>query len=436
MCEKTGLLAGFAKVDMTPDYQVSLGGYGDEKVRLHEMVEEPIYTTCIALTEGDETILLYTFDILSCKYTVARDIRQEVTKATGIPGEKIFCAATHAHSAPAYGIEKQFMEDWKVACVKAAKLALADRAPAKILAAKKKFPGMTFVRHVRCADGSFAGANFGRRSAQNPAVGYACEADDQMVLIKFEREGLKKPILMVNWQGHPDCGKQIGRRNMAPSYPAPLRDALSALTGCLVAYFTGADGNMNPDSTIQADAHNLNWREYGVKMAQLAYELMQELQEVEGSGIVTKQEMVEVDIDHSWDPMLEQAKEVYNLWRTVGFQEGNALGRTYGFSTSYQANAIIRRAAMDPTDTLEINAFRVGGIGFTTGTYEMFSESGIFVKENSPFAFTFLLTGNFTYIPSDGAFNYRCYEADTGYYARGTAEKLAERYVEMLKEIQ
>ena len=91
---------------------------------------------------------------------------------------------------------------------------------------------------------------------------------------------------------------------------------------------------------------------------------------------------------------------------------------------------------MDPTDTMEINAFRVGGVGFTTGTYEMFSKSALYVKENSPYKFTFLLTGNFTYLPSDDAFNYRCYEADTGNYARGTAEKLANRYVEMLKQIQ
>ena len=91
---------------------------------------------------------------------------------------------------------------------------------------------------------------------------------------------------------------------------------------------------------------------------------------------------------------------------------------------------------MDKTMTLEINAFRVGGIGFTTGTYEMFSESGIAIKKASPYAYTMVLTGNSSYIPSDRAFNHRCYEADTGFYARGTAEKLVDKYLEMLKEIQ
>ena len=437
MCEQQGLLVGFAKIDITPDYPVGLSGYSDAESRIHQMVVEPVYATCIALTEGEKTILVYTIDNCACTHGTAEDIREAVTKATEIPGEQIFCSATHGHSCPAvWGYNgKRYTHQLYAACVLAAEKALADQAPAKILAAKKEFPGMNFVRHFVTANGTPAGSNFGTFK-DNPAVGYLSEPDSQMVLVKFEREGLKKPILMVNWQGHPDRGGEIGRLNIAPSYPGPLRDTLSALSGCLVVYYTGADGNTNIDSRVEADKHNLNWREYGVKMAQLAYEAMQELEEVEGNGISWHREMFEVEIDHSWDDKLEQANEVYNLWKSTDKKTGDALGKTYGFTSVYQARAIRSRAEMAKTQTLEINAFRVGGIGFTTGTYEMFSEAGIFIKKNSPYTYTVVLTGNSGYIPTEKAFNYRCYEADTGFYARGTAEKLADRYVEMLKEIQ
>ena len=53
-----GLLAGFAKIDITPDYQIGLGGYSNAESRRSVMVEEPIFATCIALTDGDETIAL------------------------------------------------------------------------------------------------------------------------------------------------------------------------------------------------------------------------------------------------------------------------------------------------------------------------------------------------------------------------------------------
>ena len=57
-------------------------------------------------------------------------------------------------------------------------------------------------------------------------------------------------------------------------------------------------------------------------------------------------------------------------------------------------------------------------------------------KDRSPFEFTFLLTGNFTYIPSENGFKFRCYEADTGYYVKGTAEKLVDKYLQMLNELR
>ena len=437
MSENQQLLAGFAKIDMTPDYPVGLAGYSDAEKRIHEMVVEPVYATCIALTEGEETILVFTIDNCACDRGTAEAIRAAVTEATEIPDEKIFCSATHGHNCPAvWGYNgERFTQQLYAACAVAAKEALADRAPSKMLAAKKEFPGMNFVRHFMTANGTPAGSNFGTFK-DNPAVGYLSEPDKQMVLIKFEREGFKKPILMVNWQGHPDRGSEIGRFNMAPSYPAPLRDTLSALTGCLVAYFTGADGNTNIDTRVEAEKHGLNWREYGVKMATLAYEAYKELQEVEGSGISYKRVIFEAPIDHSWDDKIEQAREVYDLWKATDAKTAMEIGRTYGFTSVYQSRAIKSRYEMPKTRTLELNAFRVGGIGFTTGTYEMFSEAGIYIKENSPYAFTFLLTGNSGYIPSDAAFNYRCYEADTGFFARGTAELLAEKYVEMLKEIQ
>ena len=437
MCEKKQLLVGFAKVDMTPDYPVRLAGYSDDEHRISQMVVEHIYTTCIAVTEEKETILLYTADNLSCNHYIADEIRFAVTAATGIPGEKIFCAATHCHSCPGYGGEPntRFRNQWIAACVEAAKLALADQAPSKMLAGTKEFPGMNFVRHFITANGTAAGSNFGTFK-DNPAVGYLSEPDSQMVLIKFEREGFKKPILMVNWQGHPDRGSEIGRYNIAPSYPGPLRDTLSALSGCLVAFFTGSDGNTNIDSRVAADKHNLNWREYGVKMAQLAYSFLPELREIQGSGIAYKREMVTVDVDHTWDHMVPQADEVFTLWKSTDKKTGDALGKQYGFTSVYQARAIRNRAKMGKTMELEINAFRIGGIGFTTGTYEMFSEAGIEIKKRSPYEITFELTGNSTYAPTEKAYAYRCYEADTSFYAPGTAEKLVDRYIAMLEEIK
>ena len=439
MCENKGLMAGFAKMDITPDYTVGLGGYSNAETRRNVGIAMPIYATCIALREGEETILVYTIDNCACGRGTADEIREVVGAATGIPGDKMFFGATHTHNAPStggYPEARMYRNQLYAACARAAQLALEDLAPAKTLAAKKSFPGWNNTRHVRLENGVVAGYNW--RTFESPIKELFGPADHEMVLIKFDRGEEKKSILMINWQGHPDCSRDIGFELIAPSYPGPLRDTVEAGSGMHVAFFTGADGNMIIDCKVflPEQAHNLKWRRYGVKIGTLALELLEELQEVEGSGIATKRQLMQVDVDHSWDHMVPQADEVYKLWKETDKPTGDKLGKQYNFSSVYQARAIRDRAKMGQHIELETNAFRVGGVGFTTGTYEMFAESGIQVKEGSPYDFTFVITGNSSYIPAERNFEYRCYEADTGFYAPGTAEKLVDNYIKMLKEIQ
>ena len=428
-----GLQIGYAKINVTPSYSVGLSGYSDAETRKSEGFITYIYATCIAATYGDETILIYTVDNIAMEHSYADFYRDMITEKTGIPGDKIFFGATHSHSCPVKS-DSQYKIDLGNGIVQGAEEALADRSPAKMEAGTQEIPGMNFVRHYEMEDGTYAGSNFGDFS--KTIVGHACEGDPNMVLVKFDREGDKKDVLLVNWQAHPDSGSELGRNQIAASWVGPLRDELEKLSGMHVAYFSGATGNQNKDSKIPEEANNLNWWDYGIKMGQLTNEALSCLKPVTGTGIKTTRQMFDVEIDHSWDHMLNQANEVYDLWKSAGKSAGDALGKTYGFTSSYQARAIRSRASMSATAQLELNAFSICGVGFTTGTYEMFSTHGIYVKEYSPFDIDVIITGCSGYIPTPEAYDYRSYEADTGYYAKGTGEKLAEEYVKMLETVK
>jgi len=433
-----GLQIGYAKIDITPDFSVGLGGYSDAETRRSEGYVTYIYATCIAVTYDEETILLFTIDNCAAAAGVANRIRGVVSPATGIPENKIFVGATHCHSCPSLTTSDEagtkYYQLLLDATVEGATQAMADRSPAKMEAGTQEIPGMNFVRHYEMADGTYAGSNFGDFS--KTIVGHATVNDPGLVLVKFDREGDKKDVLMVNWQAHPDRGSEIGRNLIAASWVGPLRDELESLCGMNVAYFTGASGNQNQDSKIVSEMNNLNWKDYGVKMGQLINDALPCLKPVEGTGIKVHNMMFDAPIDHTWDHLLNEAKEVYDLWKSAGKSAGDALGKTYNFTSSYQARAIISRAGKPASEKLEVNAFSICGVGFTTGTYEMFSDQSNYVKEHSPFEITFLITGNSGYIPSREAYEYRSYEADTGMYAPGTAESLAENYVDMLNKVK
>ena len=438
--KEAGLQIGYAKINITPDFSVGLGGNSDMETRRSTGFADYIYITCIAATEGEETVLLYTVDNCSVSKDVVDQLREAVTPATGIPAGKIFVGATHSHSCPSLvwpdEAGNKFSAMVMEAAATAAKDALADRSAATMSVATPVIEGMNFVRHYKLSDGSYAGPNFGDFFGKTIEA-HAAEPDRQMVLLKFDRGEAKKSVLMVNWQAHPDSSAEIGYTTIAASWIGPLRDTLEEASGCHVAYFTGASGNTVISSSIPSLNHGLaTWRDYGVKMGQLAAEALSQLQPVEGTGIKTTGTMLEVEVDHSWDAMLPQANEVYDLWKSMGKETGDAKGKEYDFSSVFQARAIRTRASMAATEQLEVNAFSIGGVGFTTGTYEMFSTSAMYVKEHSPFPVTFIITGNNSYIPSAEAYDYRCYEADTGMYAKGVAEKLAENYVKMLEALQ
>ena len=119
-----------------------------------------------------------------------------------------------------------------------------------------------------------------------------------------------------------------------------------------------------------------------------------------------------------------------------GKPEGDALGKTYGFTSSYQARDIRIRYEMEKTMETELNAFSIGEVGFANSYNEVFSTVGRYVRDNAPFEHVFWITGNSRYLPCKEAYDYRSYEADTSLYARGTAEKVQEQLVRMLHTVK
>ena len=433
------LLIGHGRANITPDFSVGIGGYSDYETRRSEGALDTLYVTCIAATQGDNTILLFNVDNLAMSAAYLKKVREAVSPATDIPMENIVAYATHTHSAPSLTTGdaegKQYVQLFLDKAVVAAKAALEDRSPSKIFTVTGALENKNFVRHYKMADGTYAGSNFGNHDQEY--VAHATEGDPRMVLVKFDRiDSRKQDIVLANWQAHADHAKANGYRLMSADHPGAMRTKFEMQTGMLFSYITGASGNQNPDSKIESERHYLGMKEYGEMLADEALKLLPGLKEVGNNGVSLVTEFYAAEIDHSWDHMLEQANEVYDLWKSQGKAKGDALGKTYGFTSSYQARAIRTRAKKGESENFELHAFRIGDVGFISSHCEMFSSCGLYVRENSPFETTFICTGNSGYIPDEAAFDYRSYESDTGMYAKGTSENMAKTFVEMLNSIK
>ena len=105
----------------------------------------------------------------------------------------------------------------------------------------------------------------------------------------------------------------------------------------------------------------------------------------------------------------------------------------------YEASAIIRRAEYEGEGVdVTYYATKIGGMAFISAPYEMFAESGKFIKDNSPFKYTLITscaTDGWGYYATEAAYDYNSYEAYSSRFPKGIAEKTADRFVEMLENL-
>lgn len=436
--EDATLYAGFSRQNITPDCSCPLSGYGNALERMSVKVLDDLYLTCVAITSGVDAILLFSGDLLGFDDHSLKILRAAVTQATDVAPDKIFFTATHTHSGPEFYDDHEFAfryrQQLQTAAAAAAKQALADCAPAQLLTATKRIPGMNFIRHYVTKEGTCDGNNSG--STESGYIGHAGITDPRMVLVQLKREN-KPAILLANWQAHNDNVAGVGFRNVSASYVGKFREKFEAETGMLFCYICGASGNQNPNSLIPTERHSLDWIAYGQKLAEQAIAALPQLQAVEGTAIKTLHTELEAPANHQWDPMLPQAKEVLELWyRTADRLQAHDLAHSLGLSSCYHASAIERLAQLPENILLELNAFTIGDLAFVTSTNEVYSDVGLTVRACAPFETVVFCTGNRGYLPNAAAYHYRSYESDTTLYAKGCCEKVTYELIRMLWELK
>ena len=433
------LFAGFGKECITPDFDVCLSGYGDELRRHAQGVAMDIYSTAVAIGDGENTVVIITLDTISSARDTTVELREKVGEAVGISADRVYVTNIHSHATPRVVQDPnipgalQFREFVFEKTIAAAKKAVSDMAPAALSLADKQVPGMTFVRHWIMKDGTYAGPNFG--DLRKEFAGHATRADETMLLLKLTREG-KQDILMVNWQAHATNAREFGYYNIGPDFVGILRSKLQGMSGCLVTYLPGCSGNQIPISYWKEEHHGLSWYQYGEKLADEALSLIPELKPVEGTKIKNTRLVYQARANHADEDKIEQAREVHKIFKEIGRPESNKLAWSYGFTSCYHAMSILGRPALGPTVPLDMSAFCIGDLAFAVTPTETPSTVSHYVRMCAPFEKTVMLCGNFTYIATYAAYEYGGYEASNTPYAQGVTEEAQQRLTEMLFKVK
>ncbi len=425
-----GFSTGFAREDVSPyGYSVRMNSTSTAS-----KVKDPIYATCVAVSDGEQIALFFSLDIRNT--TKGEQMQNIVSKATGIPAENMFFTATHNHSGPDPTASTSDVTHWYAdfykSLSKAAKDAIADLTPSEIYIGKALSPaGTNFVRRYQRADGSWDGIHNANTSTA-PVVAYESEADKELRTLRFDR-GEKKDIVMVNWQAHAAHALDSNHQVITADFITNLRKGVEKEMDVNFAYYQGAAGDVNFSSRMNDKKYD-GWEEIGTVLVDVVKEAVSAEQAAESGKLQITKSVLDGVVRKETSERVKQAKEVNNASRE---EDKTALLSKHAFASRYAVGAVIKRAGMGDTSPLPLYCISFGDVAFASAPFEMFNTNGAQLRAASPYKMTFncsYTNGACGYMPSSEGFDHGGYEVDTCYFEKGTGERCVAESVRILSE--
>ena len=430
------LKAGFSRLDITPPFGTPLAGYYE--MRYADGVLDPIYLNAVALNDGDGTILIITADVLLIRLAVANELRDMISKSTGVPADHILINSLHPHTSLRIGgvggavvKDQAFLDVFYRKFVDAAKIALDDMSEASLgVAIQEAVEPISFVRRYFLKDGSLK-TNPGGIPKED-IIKPAAVADNRVRLLRFVREG-KPEIALVNFCTHPDV---IGGTKVSADWPGFVRRFVEEEhpnTHCMLI------------NGFQSDTNHYDYIG-GRTRAQKGYEHSRKMGRVIADTVNLIWNKTE---KHEKCKVYGETRIVFNKCSTRGeehYEECKAYADRYragDYSSQHTESGIEKAEACRIADMPEqpvyhkimITVLGLGDIAFFGISGEPFTEYSYIASEKAPDKFIITATcanGGEGYLPSKMAFDQGGYEVISSHYTPELEETVMKAAVEML----
>ncbi len=371
-----GFSVGYGKADISPEKSVYLSGYGDPiSERMSTGVAEPLYATCVAITDAKGvTALLISLDLLNPMDTVVKPLRENLAEQTGVPFDNIMVCCSHNHSGPDMR-DPVYSVLLGERITEAVNQAMASRKPATMETAFTRPEGFNFVRHYLLIDGTYQGEGVGA-VPKDQVYGHYGKADNLLQLVRFNREG-DKPVVLMNWQGHPRGTEPNSHTTATPNYAGVMRSTVEEGLDCYGSFFLSGSGNVNNNSQISSEVKHENYIVLGEALGQEAIAAAENFKPVNTGDI-----------------------QVAVSYLGIDGQEASQGAPLYAMS--------------------------IGDVAFAFAPFEIFDTNAMAVKENSKFKMTFYSSctnEKHSYLPTDPSYDWlRHYEVRVTQFPKGTAK--------------
>ncbi|MGQ9610108.1 MAG: neutral/alkaline non-lysosomal ceramidase N-terminal domain-containing protein [bacterium] len=407
---------GFGVSRITPGLGVFMAGYFHE--RKATAIHDDLYAKAMIFDDGNVIAGILCCDLICLHKDEVAKIRDIVTMKTHMKGENLMICATHTHTGPQTRsfhipeggeVTKEWLAGFPDRAAKAVTDALNNMETCNISAGKSFEDRIAFNRRYRMKDGTVQ-TNPGYKNPD--IIEPAGPIDPEVGVISFRNHDDKLIGLYVNYACHLD---NVGGTEISADYPGYLTKRLQErlIDKPFVLYTNGACGDINHidvRSPYRRSGHEHS-RWMGETLAGDVCEALKNMEKFPADLVQTCSKNIQL-------PMKENAdKEIGKV---------------------------------------EIQAIRIGNIGFVGIPAEYFVEHQLDIKRRSPFKYTFvseLANGWVGYVPTKKAFEENMKDVPSepmkefdhkGYEVRsalsrgflpGIGEVMADTAVELLNEL-
>lgn len=225
---------GVGEAELTPPIGTPLAGYDSRKGAASIGVHDKLNAKALALSDGQDTVVITGSDLLIVSQKLADAILEKVMAQTDLEREDILFSATHTHSGlGAWGtsiFEKIYAGDYDE---KVFNLLVQRYAQAIITACRNLQPGKIAAGRIEADE--FIQNRLIKGGAIDPELNF---------LVVFDTKGQSR-VYVVSYSAH---ATTLGADNLFLSgdYPGYLQRYIEEKTGAKAIFLAGAVGSMSP----------------------------------------------------------------------------------------------------------------------------------------------------------------------------------------------
>jgi len=445
------LLAGAATSNITPPLgELIVGGWQPIPAK---HIHDELHARCLVLDDGSTRIAIVLCDNVGIPEEVFDNAKSLVEEATGIPASHQLMAATHTHSATTARGKSKMIRDNKLTEYQAfltqriadgVQRAVNQLEPAQIGWGRAEEPSEVFNRRWFMTDAAHLTNPFGGvdRVRMNPPRGnraldrQAGPVDPEICFLSVQSQYGRPIALLANYSLHYVGGVPGG--DVSADYFGYFAQKIERKLNATDQQpaFVGILSN-----GTSGDVNNIDFTQKSPKRY-ASYEKMQEVAEKVASKVAEAHAQIEFQ---PWVPVAAAATKLPLQARKPTpemrkhFEEVAA--RSKDDSAGHRRETIYASRIQkldDAPDVVEVplQVLKIGGLGISAIPFETFAETGLEIKDRSPFmeAFTIeLANGSFGYLPTPEQHRLGGYETWLG--TNFVEEKASTKIVESLMKL-